>query len=198
MRKTYEGMFLQPSSDRDFEAASAPVRDVLARAEAEVLSMKPWDERRLAYEIKGHRRGLYVLAYFKADPARIAELHHEIQLNERILRAMTLSADHLSEEKIRAETPATLASARRAASEAERAARKAAEEKAAEQPTPQAKGTPKAPMPAGPETKAEPPPAAPASDAGEKTPPKTEPKADPPARKASQPDQQDEAQETQT
>jgi len=28
--------------------------------------MRKWDERRLAYEIKKQKRGLYILCYFKA------------------------------------------------------------------------------------------------------------------------------------
>ena len=127
MSKTYEAMFLlEPGSD--FEVTSAPVREVLARTGAEVLSLKPWDERRLAYEIKGQRRGLYVLVYFKVEPTRIAELEHELQLNEKILRAMMLSADHLKAETIHAETPATFSAARRAArkpTESEEAAKEA-------------------------------------------------------------------------
>ncbi len=130
--RTYEGMFLLEAGNADFEAASAPVRDVLARANAEVLSLKPWDERRLAYEIKGRRRGLYVLTYFKADPAALQALHHDIQLDERILRALILSADHVTEEVIHAQTPATAAQARKAAAEAEKAARAAREAKEAE------------------------------------------------------------------
>ncbi len=73
-KKTYEAMFLLDASSSDFEAASEPIRAVLERSEAETLSMKAWDERRLAYEIKGHRRGLYVLAYFHADPLKISEI----------------------------------------------------------------------------------------------------------------------------
>ncbi|HET6427547.1 MAG TPA: 30S ribosomal protein S6 [Phycisphaerae bacterium] len=117
--KTYEAMFVLDASGTNFEEAAAPVRDVLARSEAETLAMKPWDERRLAYEIKGHRRGLYVLTYFKADPTRMEAMEHDIQLDERILRAMILSADHLDEKAIHAETPATSAQARKAAREAE-------------------------------------------------------------------------------
>ncbi len=128
MTKTYEGMFLLDAGNPDFEAAAAPVRQVLDRAQAEVLSLKPWDDRRLAYDIKGRKRGLYVLAYFKAEPARIAEMEHELQLSENVLRAMLLSADHLSEEQIRAETPATLAASRRASAEASRAHKAQAEQ----------------------------------------------------------------------
>ena len=125
--RTYEGMFLLDAGNPDFESASAPVRDLLARVQAEVLALKPWDERRLAYEIRGRRRGLYVLTYFRADPAKVAELQHDVQLDERILRALVLSADHVSAEQMQAETPATQASARRARRAAEKAAEKAYE-----------------------------------------------------------------------
>jgi len=131
MIKTYEAMFLLDTGSPDFEAAAAPVREVLDRADAEVLSLKPWDERRLAYEIKGRRRGLYVLTYFRADASQLGSLQHEIQLNEQILRALVLSADHVSEEKIHAETPATLLASRRAAAEAQKAARAAEKAQAA-------------------------------------------------------------------
>lgn len=137
--KTYEGMFLLDAGKADFEEAAAPLRDVLARAQAETLAMKPWDERRLAYEINGRRRALYVLTYFKVDAARLDALNHDIQLEERILRALILSADHLDEKVIRAETPATQAQARKAAREAE--------EKASEKAEAKGKGEPKAEQP---------------------------------------------------
>ena len=105
--KTYEAMFLLDAGAPDFETAAAPVRDVLARAQAEILSLKPWDERRLTYEIKGRKRALYALTYFKADPARLQELQHDIQLDERIVRAMVFSGDDVTEAQIKAETPMT-------------------------------------------------------------------------------------------
>lgn len=137
--KTYEGMFLLDAGNHDFDVAAEPVREVLARIQAEVLSIKPWDERRLSYPIKGRKRGLYVLTYFKADPANMADLQHEIQLNEKVLRALLLSADHLSEEKIQAETPATLSQVRRAAADAQKAskAKVKADESAKAAPDPQ-------------------------------------------------------------
>jgi len=105
--RTYEGMFLLDAGAGSFEAASEPIRTVLERVEAKVLAIKPWDERRLAYEIQGRKRGLYVLTYFQADPARITELEHDCQLSAEILRALFLRRDHLTEETINAETPAT-------------------------------------------------------------------------------------------
>ena len=124
--RTYEGMFLLDAGISEFESACEPIRQVLARIEAETIHLRPWDERRLAYTINGCKRALYVLTHFRADPARLAELEHEIGLNEGILRAMVFSADHLSEDQINAETPATLQRARRAAAEARKAEEAAA------------------------------------------------------------------------
>ena len=103
---TYEAMFILPSGQADFEAAAEPVRTVLGRYGAQVLAMKQWDERRLAYEIAAQRRGLYVLTYFKIDPSRVAEIEHDCQLDERILRTLVLRRDRLSQEEIDAPTPA--------------------------------------------------------------------------------------------
>ena len=102
---TYEAMFILPSGQADFEAAAEPVKAVLTRYGAEILACKQWDERRLAYEIGGQRRGMYVLTYFKADPARVVEIEHDCQLDERIIRTLVLRRDVLSQEEIDAPTP---------------------------------------------------------------------------------------------
>ena len=106
-RKTYEGMFLLDAGNPDFNAASEPVRNILTRYEAELLTFKPWDERRLAYEILGRKRGLYVLSYFKLDPLKVREVEHDCRLDERVLRALILRRDRLTPEEIAADTPAT-------------------------------------------------------------------------------------------
>jgi small subunit ribosomal protein S6 len=98
--KTYEGMFLLDAGQPNFEEAAAPVRTVFERNQAEVIHLKKWDERRLAYDIMGRRRGLYVLSYFRADPTKITEIERDVQLDERIIRVLILSADHLTEEQM--------------------------------------------------------------------------------------------------
>jgi small subunit ribosomal protein S6 len=64
--------------------------------------MKKWDERRLAYEVRGQKRGLYILAYFKAPGAQLSHIERDCNLSEKILRAMILRADHLSDEQMTA------------------------------------------------------------------------------------------------
>ena len=111
--RTYEGMFLVDAGKSDFEAAVEPIRNILARSQAEILSIKPWDEKRLAYQIRGRRRALYVLTYFKADPASTSDIEQHCELSEDILRVMILRHDNLTDEQINAKTPAETAAARR-------------------------------------------------------------------------------------
>ena len=101
--RIYEGMFLLESGNADFQAASQPVQELLARSNAEILSIKPWDDRRLAYEIRGHKRGLYALAYFQVDPASIGQMEHDCQLDERILRMMIIRRDGATSDQFQAE-----------------------------------------------------------------------------------------------
>ena len=105
--QTYEGMFLLGSGGTDFQVASEPVRNVLARYQAEVLLLKAWDERKLVYPIRGHKRGLYALTFFRADPARIVEIEHDCRLDERFLRVLILRRDRLTPEEVERERTST-------------------------------------------------------------------------------------------
>ena len=91
---TYEGMFLFPQiASSDLKAAQEHVEYLIGRGEGEIISLAKWDERRLAYEIKGNRRGLYFLTYFKATGDGAIEIERQVNLSEQLLRAMILKAD---------------------------------------------------------------------------------------------------------
>ena len=107
--KLYEGMFLVDSSKAgaDWDGIVAAIRTILEKAGAEIDSIRKWDDRRLAYEIKGKSRGTYILSYFRADGARIRDIEKSVRLSEKIMRVLILSAERLSPEDIEKETPAT-------------------------------------------------------------------------------------------
>ena len=91
---TYEGMFLFPQiASSDLKTAQEHVEYLIGRGEGEIISLAKWDERRLAYEIKGNRRGLYFLTYFKATGEGAIEIERQVNLSEQLLRAMILKAD---------------------------------------------------------------------------------------------------------
>ncbi len=100
---TYEAMFLlSPAVAADLGGALAHINEILQRGHAEVLAMKKWFEGRLAYEVKGQKRGVYILVYFKAPAGDIAHIERDCNLSEKVMRALILRCDHLSEEEIAA------------------------------------------------------------------------------------------------
>lgn len=99
--KRYEGMFLFDNTNvHQWSEMEAEVRRLCDRIGAELLVCVKFDERKLAYDIKGRKRGTYVLTYFDADPVRIADLERDAGLSEVLLRTLVLRADHVSPERL--------------------------------------------------------------------------------------------------
>lgn len=97
----YEGMFLiSQSVAADLNGAMDHIRELFRRANAEVIAVKKWDERRLAFEIDKQKRGVYILTYFKCPTSSIEGLHRDVNLSEKIMRCMIIRADHLSLEEM--------------------------------------------------------------------------------------------------
>ncbi|MHC4471605.1 MAG: 30S ribosomal protein S6 [Planctomycetota bacterium] len=88
--RIYEGMFLIEAgrASRDWEGTESDVSALLAKHGAEILQANRYDERKLAFPVKGHRRGAYLLAYFEADPEAIQEMRTDLQLSESVLRSL--------------------------------------------------------------------------------------------------------------
>ena len=109
MKNLYESLFLVDSADAaaDWEGVLGALETVLKRADAEIESMRKWDECKLAYEIKGKARGTYILVYFKADGRNVRGIERDVQLSERIMRVLVLRTDRMSQADIEKETPAT-------------------------------------------------------------------------------------------
>ncbi len=99
----YEGLFLFPQAmTANLQGAVDEIKELLKRSDAELLAMQKWDERRLAYEIKGHKRGVYFLAYFRVPATKLITLERDCNLSENLLRSMITRADHVTPEQIEA------------------------------------------------------------------------------------------------
>lgn len=105
--KLYEAMFLVDSAlaASDWDGINAAIKKILKKAKAEVLYMEKWDERKLAYDIRRVSRGTYILCYFKAPGTVIHQIERDVQLSEKIMRALLLRADHMNEKDIEQQVP---------------------------------------------------------------------------------------------
>jgi len=102
----YEAMFLLGASfAADLDNALKLVRGIVERHEGKIIVLKKWDERKLAYEIQGQKRGLYVICYFTAPPAAVTGIERDVNLSDQILRVLVTRADHLNAKEMAAVEP---------------------------------------------------------------------------------------------
>lgn len=93
--KLYEAMFLVDSAEAttDLDGVTATIKNLLEKSSAEIVSIRKWDDRKLAYDINGKGKGTYILCYFKAEGSKLQDIERDIQLSERIMRALILCAE---------------------------------------------------------------------------------------------------------
>jgi small subunit ribosomal protein S6 len=91
----YECMFLLDPNKvaGDIPSATKQLHGILERSQVEILASRPWDERRLAYPVNGHKKGLYYLTYFRTDGKNITNIEKDLKLNETVLRQLVLRID---------------------------------------------------------------------------------------------------------
>jgi small subunit ribosomal protein S6 len=60
---------------------------------AEIQSQERWEKRRLAYEIKDKREGIYVVMELQATPAAVQEMERILRITDGVLRHMMVRAE---------------------------------------------------------------------------------------------------------
>lgn len=106
--RLYEALFLVDSAlaAGDWTGLVEKITVMINKRGGEIVSLKKWDERKLAYEIQNKSRGTYILVYFNAEPDSIMMLERDINLSEDVMRAMILRADFVNKEAgVEKETP---------------------------------------------------------------------------------------------
>jgi len=102
--RPYEVMFLVYNKEarKTHEYLEEHVKALIEKVGAKVVRFHKWDQRQLAYEIKGQREGIFYLAYLEAGTDTIASLKREMELSEMVLRTLLLALDRIpTEEELR-------------------------------------------------------------------------------------------------
>jgi small subunit ribosomal protein S6 len=90
--QTYEGMLLiEPTlAAKEWDKVMGEVQRIAEKAGAKIVNSNKWGERKLAYPIRGHKRGTYLLAYFNAGNDGITKIRRDCELSDVVLRALFL------------------------------------------------------------------------------------------------------------
>lgn len=98
--RTYECMCLL--DNREVRKGWEPIKQVVTgmfnKHGVEVLSARRWDERRLAFPIKGQERGTYLLTYVKGNATQLNGVRRDLQFSDSVLRNLMLVCDAVPEE----------------------------------------------------------------------------------------------------
>ena len=96
----YEGMYVLNAtlSEDARKKALEKIFDGIKSRGGDVKKVHEWGRRKLAYEIMGKKEGYYYIVFFESPPQDMTKMWREYQLNEDLLRFITLRAEEVVEE----------------------------------------------------------------------------------------------------
>ena len=77
-------------TDEDVPSTAERVNKLIENKKGSVTKVQRWGKRKLAYPIKHHVEGHYLLTHFELDPQLTSELESELQVSEDIIRHMLI------------------------------------------------------------------------------------------------------------
>ena len=91
----YEHVFIarQDLAQAQVDALAQTATDIIESNGGRVVKTETWGLRSMAYRIQKNRKGHYVALDFEAPPTVVAELERQTQINEDVIRYMTVRVD---------------------------------------------------------------------------------------------------------
>lgn len=100
--RTYEALYIVSPEveDDDIQTIADKTAALVTDNGGTIVRSEIWGRRKLAYIVKKHSEGHYVLLRFTADPEFIAKLERDFKLDESVIR---YSIKHFSAHELRVE-----------------------------------------------------------------------------------------------
>jgi small subunit ribosomal protein S6 len=94
-KRTYETTFIINASleDTQVDAVIGRVQDTITKNGGAIKALDKWGRKRLAYSIRKKTNGFYVNIEFEAPSTLLSQLERSYQLDEMILRYLTIQLD---------------------------------------------------------------------------------------------------------
>lgn len=91
----YENIIILNASltDEEIEAAAVKIKALITNSDGEILKVDSWGRKKLAYEIKKHKKGFYLLLIFKSAPSVIKKLEDYYKVFDPVIKFMVIKLD---------------------------------------------------------------------------------------------------------
>ena len=76
--------------EKQTQEAIEKVKEVITREGGEILKVENWGCRETAYEVRKHKKGVYVFLVFTAPPTAIAPLERFFRVFDPVLKFMVI------------------------------------------------------------------------------------------------------------
>ena len=84
---TYESVIIiNPSADEDKVKSLIDKFSDLINKQGKVTKVDTLGKKKLAYEVKKNKEGIYVVFYFEAEPTLIAELERNYRITDEVIK----------------------------------------------------------------------------------------------------------------
>lgn len=95
MPQLYESIFILRSSlaDEDIPKMLDKVKAVAEKAGGMVEHLASWGKKKLAYEVKQEKKGVYVQMNYRGNGAVVSEVERLFRLDAAVLKFMTVRVD---------------------------------------------------------------------------------------------------------
>ncbi|MGQ9454750.1 MAG: 30S ribosomal protein S6 [Armatimonadota bacterium] len=106
--RTYEAFYIvDPNlTNEQVEGLIAKYSSIIEEQGGKVTATGKWDKRRLAYDIKHYKEGIYILMFFEGTPAVAKELHRVMRISDDVIRHIILRVEPKHVDTTRIEKPA--------------------------------------------------------------------------------------------
>jgi small subunit ribosomal protein S6 len=95
MLKNYEMMaILKPLLPDDVrKSVHKGIVELVGELGGTVLDVDAWGKRYLAYKIKGHKEGYYLVYLFTLESENVKEMKRKMRLNPEVIRSLIITVD---------------------------------------------------------------------------------------------------------
>ena len=93
--RVYEILFVADPNlgEPEVDALAAQVQGFVERDGGKLQKMEKWGKKRLAYDVRRHREGYYVLLVVEGTGAMVKEVERRIKVTDGIIRYLTVRVD---------------------------------------------------------------------------------------------------------
>ena len=95
MKRVYEELFIvrPDATDEEIDPLVEQLTNTISSAGGNVDKTERWGIRKLAYRVKKHNEGNYVLVHFNAEPEAVKEVERRLRVSDLVLKFITVRID---------------------------------------------------------------------------------------------------------